>query len=800
MKDIFVRWISCDNEVLNHVTSQTLAILFSHEYLTPDEFLDLAELLLGVHEGFGAFSNVGVTQRKSRNVGIIFGSINESSSDDDDIINDKYMDNDSQNNDIIQTLNEHTHNNKFNLSVKTSTTTTPKQQTKKMFANTDTLPTALSPNLIGGAGSNYSMTESSGSMSINESDSTDSDSGNNGIEQLPFDIHWDNRLYSAMNVLTLIVQNDKVSDRCIISLDEWIGLIVMDIFKRSHNAGFGVLESFIRLLKATLFRFASKPDIMGESKVAQFMCQEPESLLDIITGNISTLVTRSIALELCPLLMVTSNLSEQFAHKCLITVLDDGRFNPFEPGDIQMSRTFQRSAHDGKLRTIDHRNPLKRLQTVAAYVPTLLFQNQNKVFVDEESVMRLTFMTVIKAINTLSRKIISLDDIKDDSKNNNDDTRLEGEFDSSTARKIRNFFSRDSEYTRNRILELIGEEDDVLIDVLLELLLIETSLKKSKSRLAQRIRYLFDPMLLFHDFIIITQADHSLLLDFLISNETSFLDYLLRFCKRMTANWHPSRANGNQVQSVMSILIRLRMTIRNLHNKKLFPYSPKSLLKAMEKMEFCYETNNGAYSQDSLAAWNDPHYIEKRKKQRKERKQRERELIKKQEQLKKKKTKKIKINKLFIQDVEQQKIDQQRKMEIKRKTELNLLKREKRKSLKKRKLNNNDDLKIDNELINDTTNYNKIKRKKKHKKKHKKSKKQHHSSKKNKSKPNELLSRKHKKGATNQFLISNVKSTQHKQKLRISEQTLNIANQFATRKASKKYNAVDATKKVRIGF
>ena len=119
---------------------------------------------------------------------------------------------------------------------------------------------------------------------------------------------------------------------------------------------------------------------------------------------------------------------------------------------------------------------------------------------------------------------------------------LEGEFDLKTARKIRNFFSRDADYTRERILELVQDEDDVLIDVLLELLLIETRLRKSKSRLAKRIRYLFDPFMLFHDFIELTQADHTLLLDFLISNETAFLDYLLRFAKRMSNNWHPTPA------------------------------------------------------------------------------------------------------------------------------------------------------------------------------------------------------------------------------------------------------------------
>jgi len=59
-----------------------------------------------------------------------------------------------------------------------------------------------------------------------------------------------------------------------------------------------------------------------------------------------------------------------------------------------------------------------------------------------------------------------------------DDIGQYWEFNSSTARKIRNCFSRDADYTRYRILELAKEEADVLIEVLLELLLIESALKK----------------------------------------------------------------------------------------------------------------------------------------------------------------------------------------------------------------------------------------------------------------------------------------------------------------------------------
>ncbi|ETO35828.1 hypothetical protein RFI_01234, partial [Reticulomyxa filosa] len=226
--------------------------------------------------------------------------------------------------------------------------------------------------------------------------------------------------------------------------------------------------------------------------------------------------------------------------------------------------------------------------------------------------------------------------------------RLEGEFDSRTARKIRNFFSRDASYTRHRILEMCCEEDDVLIDVLLELLMIETALRRSNSRLAKRVRYLFDPFLLLHDFIELVDADHSLLLDWIIGNETSFTEYLIRFCKRMTFNWHPTSADAEQVNRVMGILIRLRMHIHTLHECKLLPFSPKPLLKAMEKMEFCYESSGDAYSH-ALQTWTDVQTgmdASKKNKANSESKQSDSEPSSRSKQ-----ANKVKVSSLFLQDV-----------------------------------------------------------------------------------------------------------------------------------------------------
>jgi len=109
--------------------------------------------------------------------------------------------------------------------------------------------------------------------------------------------------------------------------------------------------------------------------------------------------------------------------------------------------------------------------------------------------------------------------------------------------------------------------------------------------------------MLFYDFIDCTDADYQILLDFLISGETVFLEYLLKFCKRMSANWNATNATKDEV-GVMSILIRLRMHHSNLYQKGAFSYSSKALLKAMEKVEFCYENEKGQFNAEAQAGEN----------------------------------------------------------------------------------------------------------------------------------------------------------------------------------------------------
>ena len=114
-------------------------------------------------------------------------------------------------------------------------------------------------------------------------------------------------------------------------------------------------------------------------------------LLEILIRHTSTLVTTV-------LIMITAGDPESFALQHLRAVIV-GRFNPSEPGDIH---TFKRGEHD-KTVAINPHNSSEKRYTVTEVVP-VLFQLHNNVFIDQETVMRLIFLNVIKCINTMTKK------------------------------------------------------------------------------------------------------------------------------------------------------------------------------------------------------------------------------------------------------------------------------------------------------------------------------------------------------------------------------------------------------------
>ena len=160
-----------------------------------------------------------------------------------------------------------------------------------------------------------------------------------------------------------------------------------------------------------------------------------------------------------------------------------------------------------------------------------------------------------------------------------------------------------------------------------------------------------------------------------------FLEYLLKFCKRMSANWNPTEGTKDMVNRVMSILIRLRMHISDLHQKGAFPYSPKALLKVIESVEFCYDLKQAEDAKNNVFDLDYINYVKKKAEKKAE--EQEKEKINR-ESRKSNKPKKMVVHSVFLQDIQYEKQQKLRKSQIDKKRKEALAKRKRKKSQKEK--------------------------------------------------------------------------------------------------------------------
>ncbi|RLN46592.1 hypothetical protein BBJ29_005689 [Phytophthora kernoviae] len=102
----------------------------------------------------------------------------------------------------------------------------------------------------------------------------------------------------------------------------------------------------------------------------------------------------------------------------------------------------------------------------------------------------------------------------------------------------------------------------------------------------------YDPDLLFADLVDMLGRDHLVLLDLLVSNETRMLEYFMRYLRYLSARWDHSKIKlqaGERLESVLSMLIRLRLEIDRLVAAGLFPYNAKPLTRRLLAIEQLYE-------------------------------------------------------------------------------------------------------------------------------------------------------------------------------------------------------------------
>lgn len=148
------------------------------------------------------------------------------------------------------------------------------------------------------------------------------------------------------------------------------------------------------------------------------------------------------------------------------------------------------------------------------------------------------------------------------------------------------------------LIHLFSEQDDYLIESMVCTLDITVGIVYRNSVYPDLIPML-NPIASFVEFLKVVSHDSDVLLDYLVSNETCFLLYLLRFLKYVRRNWPKFIETCQMIDSAgtrgldesMSVLIRLRLQISRLVSKSLFPYNISPVLRLLELCESLYEGN-----------------------------------------------------------------------------------------------------------------------------------------------------------------------------------------------------------------
>jgi len=136
------------------------------------------------------------------------------------------------------------------------------------------------------------------------------------------------------------------------------------------------------------------------------------------------------------------------------------------------------------------------------------------------------------------------------------------------------------------LLHLLQEQDDVLIEGLLCLLDTHMALYVPGKKDPEPGLLDTNPTRGFLTLLNLISRDSSVLLDFLVSNETCFLLYLLRFLKFVVKDWAGFIATCDcKYTEAVQILIDLKQSIARLLSKSLFPYNIGPVYRLLEKVE-----------------------------------------------------------------------------------------------------------------------------------------------------------------------------------------------------------------------
>ncbi len=163
------------------------------------------------------------------------------------------------------------------------------------------------------------------------------------------------------------------------------------------------------------------------------------------------------------------------------------------------------------------------------------------------------------------------------------------------------FQGDDDRHFVDSVMEVFSDQDDGLVEALLCLLDIysakmvlaqpqvmhahsSTNEDENHDRSDEELRERFHPLELFSEFMSRCGWDSSVVVDFLISNETCFLLYLLRLLKFLKKQQHLPNDVGGDLAKMGTFLQECYTSLNKLSEKGLFPYNISPVLELIEKL------------------------------------------------------------------------------------------------------------------------------------------------------------------------------------------------------------------------
>lgn len=147
------------------------------------------------------------------------------------------------------------------------------------------------------------------------------------------------------------------------------------------------------------------------------------------------------------------------------------------------------------------------------------------------------------------------------------------------------------------LIELFGDQDDYLIESMVCTLDVVIGFSYPNNEFLELVA-MMNPVYVFLEFLVMIRHGSDLLLDLLVSNETCFLLYLLRFLKYIRSNWlmfttscRMFKNDDTELDRTMKVLQQLRLKISKMVSKSLYPYDISPIVRLLESCENIHEGN-----------------------------------------------------------------------------------------------------------------------------------------------------------------------------------------------------------------